>query len=78
MIDFPKKVETYEMHYTKSINKQLAIASCLDELKGNEPIDQSLEEKLRQCVYKSFNMPELVAKRVVEMFPDMRITESKL
>ena len=78
MIDFPKNIETYEMYSSKTNIKQLVIAGCIEELTGNEPIDQNLEENLKQCVYRSFNTYKPITSRITEMFPDLVITESKL
>ena len=78
MLDFPKKPETYVGHFWKTNNKQLVVASCLDELTGDEQIDKNLEEKLRQCVYRSFDSSGKILDRLDEMFPDLKITESKL
>ncbi len=78
MLDLKPTQEYYEANYLKASQKQLVMASCMDQLKGTESIDSSLEEKLRECVYRSFNVPDKTIYRFKEMFPDMRISESKL
>ena len=77
-MDFPKKTESYHEYYIKNLNKQTVVTGCIEELTGNEPIDQSLESKLKECVYKQFDVPSQTIKRFTEMFPDLVVTESKL